>query len=162
MVTVYEFQKFQRMEWHFRTECDDGSSHETILYSSDERYILEKRTSETKRFNQQEIKHLIRALSLSKDKAEVLASRLKERNLVLTSVTVCHYRIKNKALKIFFRLAGPIVFCHDINRLFKGLKQEHPPPDLRLFIYSSQRILKSFLLHNATPNVSFRLLTLYT
>jgi hypothetical protein len=49
----------------------------------------------------------------------------------------CHYRIRNNALKIFFRLAGPIAFCHDINGLFKGLKQEHNPPDWRLFIDSS-------------------------
>jgi hypothetical protein len=120
-------------EWtgNFRTECKDGSSPEANLHTSDDQYIPQKRTSEPKRFNQQEIKHLIRARSLSKGKAEILASKLKERNLVLTAVKVCHYRIRNKALKIFFRLGGPTVFCHDINGLIHGLTQEHTPPDGR-------------------------------
>jgi hypothetical protein len=97
------------------TECKDGSSPEAILYSSDDQYIPEKRTSEPKRINQQEIEGLIRARSLSKRKTELLVSRLKERNIVLRAATVCHYRIRNNALKIFFRLGGLIVFCHDIN-----------------------------------------------
>jgi hypothetical protein len=39
-----------------QTECEDGSSPEAILYSSDHQYIPDKRTSEPKRFNQKEIK----------------------------------------------------------------------------------------------------------
>jgi len=105
---------------------------------------------------------VIRARSLSKDKAKLLASRLKEKNLVLRVVKVCHYRIRNNVLKTFFRLDGPVDFCHDIDGLFKGLKQEHNPPDWRLFIDSSQRRLKADILHNGIPNVPFRLLTLYT
>jgi hypothetical protein len=45
---------------------------------------------------------LIRDLSLSKDKAELLASRLKEINLLDSDVRVCHYRIRNNVLKTFF------------------------------------------------------------
>jgi hypothetical protein len=40
-------------------------------------------------------------LSVSKDKAGLLASRLKERNLLQSDVTVCHYRIRNNVLKTF-------------------------------------------------------------
>jgi len=61
----------------------------------------------------------------------------------------------NTALKLFFRLGGPIVFCYDINGHFKGLKQENGPSDCRLFIDSSQRRLKAVLLHNGIPNVPF-------
>jgi hypothetical protein len=68
-------------------------------------------------------------LSLLKYKAGLLASRLKERNLLESGVRVCHYRIWNNVLKTFFRVDGPTVFCHDINGLFKGLKQEHNPTD---------------------------------
>ena len=132
----------------FGTECEDGSSPEAILHSSDDQYIPEQRTSEPKRFKQQEMKDLIRSLSLSEGKAEFLASRLKERSLVLRAVKIFHYRIWNNALKIFFRLGGHIVLCYDINGLFNGLNQEHKPPDWRLFIDSSQRSLKAVLLLN--------------
>jgi hypothetical protein len=63
--------------------------------SSQDQYVPEKRTSETKGFNQQELKELIRDLSLSEDKA-VFASGWKERNLSESDVRVCHYRIRNK------------------------------------------------------------------
>jgi hypothetical protein len=65
------------MAFLVKTKCEDGSSPEAILHSSDDQYIPEKRNSEKKRFNQQEINDLIRSLSMSKDKAEFLASRLK-------------------------------------------------------------------------------------
>jgi len=43
---------------------------------------------------------------LSKDKAELLASRLKERNLLENDFIVCHYHSKNNVLKTFFRVDG--------------------------------------------------------
>jgi hypothetical protein len=98
---------------------------------------------------------------LSKDKAELLAPRLEERNLVLRAVKLCHYRIMNNILKIYFRLSGPIVFCHDTNGLFNELKQEHNPPDWWVFIDSSQQSLKAVFLHNSIPKAPFFFLTLY-
>jgi len=62
---------------------------------------------------------------------------------------------------MFFKLGGSIVFCYDINGLFTGLKQEHNPPDWRLFIDHSQSRLKAVLKINGIPNVSFVLLTPY-
>jgi hypothetical protein len=46
-----------------------------------------------------------------------------------------------------------MVFCHDINGLFKELKQEHNPSDWRLFIDSSQRKLK-VVLNNGNSKTS--------
>jgi hypothetical protein len=77
---------------------------------------------------------LIRDLSVSNDKVEFLASRLKERNILKSDFNDCHYRIKYIALEKFFRLGGPVVVCHDISGLSKGLKQEYNPSDRRLFI----------------------------
>jgi len=56
----------------FGTECEDGSSSVAILYTSDHQYIPGKSTSETKIFNQQEIKYLIRSLFCQKNKTELL------------------------------------------------------------------------------------------
>jgi hypothetical protein len=44
--------------------------------------------------------------SLSKHKAKLLASRLKERRLLENDFRVCHYQTKNNVLKIFFRVDG--------------------------------------------------------
>jgi hypothetical protein len=51
-----------------KIECEDGTSPEDIQFSSDNRSVPEKTTSETKRINQQQFNALIRQLSLSKDK----------------------------------------------------------------------------------------------
>jgi len=46
-----------------------------------------------------------------------------------------------------------MVFCHDVNGLFKGMKQQHSPSDWRLLSDSSQRSLKA-VLHNGNPKTS--------
>jgi hypothetical protein len=116
----------------------DVSSPDAIRHYSDDQYVPEERISQTKRFNQLELNDLNRDLSLSKDKAELFASRLKERYLSETYVRVCHYRIWNSVLKIFFRVEGPMVFYHDFNGLFRILKQEQNSSDWQLFIDSLQ------------------------
>jgi hypothetical protein len=47
-----------------------------------------------------------KTFSLSKDKAELLASRLKERNLLENDFRVCHYQTKHNVFKTFFRVDG--------------------------------------------------------
>jgi hypothetical protein len=42
-----------------------------------------------------------KTFSISKDKAELLASRLKERNLLENDFRVCHYQTNNNVLKHF-------------------------------------------------------------
>jgi hypothetical protein len=82
-------------------ECENGSSPAATQHSSDDLNTPEEMTSETKRFNQQEL-NIIRDVSLSKDKAELLASRLEGRNLLESDVRVCDHRIRNDVLKTFF------------------------------------------------------------
>jgi hypothetical protein len=81
-------------------ECENGSTPAATQHSSDDLNTTEEMTSETKRFNQQEL-NITRDVSLSKDKAELLASRLKERNLLESDVRVRHHRIRNDVLKTF-------------------------------------------------------------
>jgi hypothetical protein len=47
-----------------------------------------------------------------------------------------------------------MVFCHNINGLFKELKQEHNSSDWQLFIDCSQRSLKAVFLHNRNSKPS--------
>lgn len=104
----------------------------------DDQYVPEDRSSETKRFNQQGLNDLNRDLSLSKDKAELLVSGLKERYLSGSYVRVCHYRIWNNGFKIFFGVEGPMVFYHDFKGHFRRLKQEQNSSDCQLVIDSLQ------------------------
>ena len=64
----------------------DGSSPEATKHSSDNQYVPEERTSEPKRFNQQELSDLILDLSMAKDKTELLASRSIKRNLLEVTI----------------------------------------------------------------------------
>ena len=91
-------------------------SHSALFRWPDD--IPEERTSKPKRFDQQEINDHIQDLSLSKDKAELLASGLKERNLLQSDVRICHCQIWDDVLKTFCRVYRPMVFCHDINGHF--------------------------------------------
>ena len=88
-------------------ESKDGSSSEAIRHAAEDQYVPEERTSEPKWFNQQELNDHIRDLSLSKDKAELLASRLKEINLLESDVRDCHNRIENNILKALFKVDSP-------------------------------------------------------
>lgn len=110
--------------------------------------------SEPKTFTQSELNDLIRDLNLSKDKAELLASRLKQKHLLAKGVAVTHYRSRNHQLTAFFTVNGPLCYCHDIIGLFNSLSQQHVPAEWRLFIDSSHRSLKAVLLHNGNSKPS--------
>ena len=114
-------------------ECENGSSPAATQHCPDNLNTTEKMTSEQKLFNQQEL-NTTRDVSMSKDKAELLASRLKERSLLESDDRICLHRIRNNVLKTFVRVDGPMVFCNDISGLCKGLKQEQD--HRRLFIDS--------------------------
>ena len=68
----------------------------------------------------------MRDLSVSKDKAGLLASRLQERNLLGSDVRICRYRIWNNVLKTFFKVDGHMAFCHDIHGVFSRLTCNDP------------------------------------
>ena len=76
-------------------------------------------------FSQKHLNDLIRDLCLSKKKAELLASRLKERNMVEKDVKVSYYRKRNRGLSSAFKVEGPLCYCHDIEELFQTLGTVH-------------------------------------
>ena len=53
-------------------------------------------------FDQESLNDLVRDLQLGKGKNELLASRLKERNLLKPGVTVSYYRRRTAELEVFF------------------------------------------------------------
>ena len=99
-------------------------------------------------FSQEQLNDLIRDLALSKQKAELFASRLRENNLLQQHVLVSHYRKRNIDLSTVFRVDGPLCYCYDITSLFEKLGKNHIASEWRLFLDSSKRSLKAVLLHN--------------
>lgn len=104
---------------------------------------------EPRPLNQDDLDDLIRDLSLSKKASELLASRLKERNLVTPDTKVSVYRTREKSLLPFFSEEDDFVFCNNISGLMAAMGiQNYDSNDWRLFIDSSKRSLKCVLLHN--------------
>lgn len=92
-----------------------------------------------------------RELRLSKEAHELLASRLKEKNLLQVGTKVTLYRNREKDFRIFFSQdkSFDLVFCNDVAGLMNCLKRHsYKPDEWRLFIDSSVRSLKAILLHN--------------
>jgi len=106
-------------------------------------------------FSQEELNDLVRDLSLPKSSAELLASRLKEKNLLTDSTRITFYRHRHEEYLHFFSEEKDLVYCRDIAQLLNKLGLPHyEPEDWRLFIDSSKRSLKCVLLHNGNQFAS--------
>ena len=99
-------------------------------------------------FSQCELNDLVRDLDLSKEAAELLGSRLSEKNLLAQGTTFSFYRYREKELLPLFQQEDDFVFCSDIHSLIQKMGHFYDPADWRLFIDSSKRSLKCVLLHN--------------
>lgn len=102
-----------------------------------------------KLFNQNTLNDLVRDLELTKDKAEILASRLNERNLLEPGTKITFYRTRNCELRSYFTMENGLVFARNINDLLKQLDLPYESENWRLFIDSSKSGLKAVLLHSA-------------
>ncbi|GBP59676.1 hypothetical protein EVAR_39833_1 [Eumeta japonica] len=102
-----------------------------------------------KLFNQTDLNDVIRDLGLSKSASEILASRLKERNLVTKEPRISYYRTRKRNLLKYFAEEDNFVFCKDIPGLMAAMRlKNYASNEWRLFIDSSKRSLKCVLLHN--------------
>ena len=99
-------------------------------------------------FSPEQLNDLIRDLALSKQKAELLASRLQENNLLQKDVLVSHYKKCKIDLSTVFRVDGPLRYCYDITSLVEKLGEDHIATEWRLFQDFSKRSRKAVLLHN--------------
>ena len=91
---------------------------------------------------QEDLNDLARDLYLSKQQSELLASRLKQWNLVQEDVRITSFRNRNnKDLASFFYMGNKLCYCTNIPGLFTSLGLPHNPSDWRLFIDSSKRSL---------------------
>ena len=82
-------------------------------------------------FTKADLNDLVRDLDLPKNSAELLATRLKDRNLLAHGTVVSFYRNRERDLVQFFRMEGQFVFCNDINGLFNHICNEYEPAELK-------------------------------
>jgi hypothetical protein len=93
--------------------------------------------SHSERFDQNELSDLIRDLNIYKEFSELLASRLKEKNILRTGTKITFYRRREKDLLPFFTEDNNLVFSNDIGNILKKIgRSEYNSSEWRLFIDS--------------------------
>lgn len=134
-------------------QLDDLSESESDAASdSDDEYKAAE--SEPKLLSQDDLDDLIRDLDLPKASAEVLASRLQERNLLSPGTIVTRYRYREKEFHKFFTAEAGLVYCCDIPGLVSHMGLTYSADEWRMFIDSSKRSLKAVLLYNGNTVAS--------
>ena len=100
-------------------------------------------------FSQNELNDLARDLNLSKESSELLASRLKEKNLLQPGTFITYNRNRHAEFLPYFTQEKDMVFCNNVEGVLKKLGvTQYDPNNWRLFIDSCKRSLKCVLLHN--------------
>jgi len=74
-----------------------------------------------------ELNDLIRDLELPKNKAELLASRLQQWNLLHHSMKVTTFRTRNQKFEQFFKTTGYFTYCKDVDGLMDAMHMRHSP-----------------------------------
>lgn len=110
--------------------------------------FVDEKSTEPHLINQSELNDLVRDLDLTKEKSEILGSRLKQWNLLQTGVKITTYRKRHISLATFYSKEDELVFCNNIDGLMSALGHKHLSKEWRLFIDGSKRSLKAVLLHN--------------
>ena len=89
--------------------------------------------NETHWITQEDLNDLACDLCLSKQQSELLASWLKQWNLVQEDVRITSFRNRNKDLASFFDMENKLCYCTNITGLFTSLGLPHNPSVWRLF-----------------------------
>ncbi|GBL95654.1 hypothetical protein AVEN_24854-1 [Araneus ventricosus] len=76
-------------------------------------------------FSQSEVNDLVRYLGLSKYGAELLGSRLENKNLLTPGTSFSRYRHREKEFTQFFSKEGNLVFCNNVQGLMKCFDIEY-------------------------------------
>ncbi|XP_076039030.1 uncharacterized protein LOC143024134 [Oratosquilla oratoria] len=98
---------------------------------------------------QGQLNDLTRDLGLSKENAQLLASRLSESNLLSQETTYFWFRNRDEEFRKFFAVdsCSSLMYCNDVKGLIEALGVPYQPSEWRLFIDSSSRSLKAVLLN---------------
>ena len=91
----------------------------------------------------------MRDLDLSKQAAEILASRLNKKYVLHSSAKVSFYRKRDELFLPYFKEEKQLVYCDNVPELLGELGIPSYNPEVwGLFLDSSKRSLQCVLLHN--------------
>ena len=134
-------------------ESDDFSTeHETASSEACKSEEGTERCSSKKSIlvNQSMLNDFVGDLTLTKDKAEILGSCLKQLNLLRKDTKLSKFRLLHKKLLSFFDVKDNLCYCKDVSGLKIKLGYEHDSDEWILFIDSSKTSLKAVLLYNGS------------
>lgn len=134
-------------------ELESSSESANSPSEHDEDYTI-KHDISPKLILQEDLDDLVRDLNLPKESAELLGSRLQERNFLAPGTTFAWYRHREQEFVRFFSSQGSLVYCDNVEGLVSHMGKEYNAADWRLFIDSSKRSLKAVLLHNGNDLAS--------
>jgi hypothetical protein len=118
----------------FYLDCDDeeeNTQEETpqSFASREPEYFLNVTSAEPHKITKKELPDLIRDLELSKNKAELLCSRLRQWNLLDDTVKVTAFRSRQKGLGQFFMTQGEPGVCKYVEGLMAAMNIRYNPEE---------------------------------
>jgi len=119
------------------TTDEDMTESENEIESDTSYVCTRSRNYLPELFSQDELSDLGRELGLSKEAHELLASRLKEKNLLEKGVKITLYRNRESEIRPYFTEDKSLdfVYCNDIPTLLNTIKPDvYKPDEWRLFI----------------------------
>ena len=132
---------------------ESSSSSSDSTYNDDE-FAASTEDEKPDLFTQEELNDLVRDLGLSKESAQILGSRLKEKRLLVPGTTFYWYRRREEEFLEYFTEDGPLVYCNNIEGLLSQYGVKYNAKEWRLFIDATKRNLKAVLLNNGNKYAS--------
>ena len=114
---VPSFNSFQLSESDLASSSEESDRCEEFIVSS--------QSDEPQLFTQAELNDLVRDLDFPKSSAELLGSRLKEKNLLAPETKVSFYRYREKGLIEFFKMEENLLFCDNIDGLITAIETSY-------------------------------------
>jgi hypothetical protein len=98
---------------------EDASSNSSDSGGDDEEFQCHAESPSPKLFTQSELNDVTRDLGLPTEKAELLGSRLKEKNFSAAGTPIYWYRNKEEEFTSYFSQDGDLVYCCNIPELMQ-------------------------------------------
>ncbi|CAH0554542.1 unnamed protein product [Brassicogethes aeneus] len=129
----------------------------TFTFETDPDFTPSETSNQMIPITQQWLDEVLRHLNLSKRDSEYLAQKLKQNNLLQSSVKITGYRNRHTIFQQYFtaNAENTFVYCNDIGKLITEMNINYVPHKWRLFIDSSKTSLKAVLLYynNKKPSI---------